>query len=160
MTDFHLAQFNIARLKAPLDDPSMTGFLELRDPLNALADGDPGFVWRPVSPVDGADEWPYGPDILINYSVWRSREALWEYAYRSGHLEAMRRRREWFDRVAETYQVLWWIPAGHRPGPDECVDRLELLRREGPTPRAFTFRDHYTAEEAARAEAEQAARVG
>ncbi|WP_103939454.1 DUF3291 domain-containing protein [Thermomonospora echinospora] len=156
MSDFHLAQFNFARLRAPLDAPEMAGFLALRDPLNALAEGTPGYVWRPVSPVEGADEWPYGPDVLINYSVWESRETLWEYAYRSGHLEAMRRRREWFERAAEVYQVLWWIPAGHRPGPDECVERLELLRREGPGPRAFTFRTPYTAAEAARAEAEHA----
>ncbi|HEX2316421.1 MAG TPA: DUF3291 domain-containing protein [Thermomonospora sp.] len=144
MSDFHLAQFNVARLRAPLHGPEMADFMALRDPLNALADGAPGFVWRPVSPVDGADEWPYGPDVLINYSVWESRDALWEYAYRSGHLEAMRRRREWFERVAEVYQVLWWIPAGHRPSAEECVERLELLRREGPGPLAFAFRDTYT----------------
>ncbi|WP_206664078.1 hypothetical protein [Thermomonospora catenispora] len=39
------------------------------------------------------------------------------------------------------------------------ADFLELLRREGPMPRAFTFRDHCTPEEAARAEAERAART-
>lgn len=148
MTDFHLAQFNIARLIAPMDAPEMADFLAFRDPLNNLAEDTPGFVWRPVSALEGSGEWPYGPDVLINYSVWESREALWDYAYRSGHLEAMRRRREWFSRVAETYLVLWWVPAGHVPGAEECVERLELLRAQGPSPLAFTFRESYTPQEA------------
>src|SRR6266516_3706337 len=43
---FHLAQVNIGRLRAPLDDPIMEGFRSQLDPINALADGSPGFVWR------------------------------------------------------------------------------------------------------------------
>ena len=46
MAEFHLAQLNVAKLKAPLDEPSMSGFVEALEPLNGLADGWPGFVWR------------------------------------------------------------------------------------------------------------------
>ncbi len=39
--------------------------------------------------------------------------------------------------------ALWWVRAGHAPEVDEAVDRLERLRREGPGPRAFTFKRRY-----------------
>ncbi len=45
-TQFHLAQTNLGRIAAPLDDPQMAGFMGLLDTLNALADASPGFVWR------------------------------------------------------------------------------------------------------------------
>jgi len=46
MTKYHVAQVNMGRIKAPLDDPSMAGFMNRLDELNAIADKSPGFVWR------------------------------------------------------------------------------------------------------------------
>ena len=46
MTDFHLAQMNIARLRAPLEDPSIAWFRDGVDLMNDLADRSPGLVWR------------------------------------------------------------------------------------------------------------------
>jgi hypothetical protein len=43
------------------------------------------------------------PYFLINMSVWRSIEALFEFVYRSAHTGFMARRREWFERPAEAY---------------------------------------------------------
>jgi len=37
------------------------------------------------------------------------------------------------------------VPAGHRPGIEEAVGRLELLRSRGPGPEAFTFRAAFPA---------------
>ncbi|MCX4759118.1 DUF3291 domain-containing protein [Kitasatospora purpeofusca] len=145
-----LAQLNVATLLHPIDDPRIAPFVELLDPVNAAADGTPGFVWRLVE--DGTDDAtglrPAGPDVVVNLSVWESQEALWEFAYRSGHLEAMRRRREWFARNVEAHLVLWWVPAGHRPGVAEALERLEHLRAHGPSPQAFTFASAFSAEEA------------
>jgi hypothetical protein len=42
----HLAVFNIARLRAPMDDPLIDDFRNNLDPINALAESSPGFVWR------------------------------------------------------------------------------------------------------------------
>jgi hypothetical protein len=42
----HVGQFNIARGRAPLDDPEMSGFVARLAEINALADASPGFVWR------------------------------------------------------------------------------------------------------------------
>ncbi|TDB73945.1 DUF3291 domain-containing protein [Actinomadura sp. KC216] len=151
---YHLAQFNVATLRFPLGDPRMAGFVALLGPVNALADATPGFVWRLVEEgePDATGMRPAGEDVIINFSVWESSGPLWDFVYRSAHLETMRRRREWFRRHMEAHQVLWWIPAGHVPTVEEAMERLALIREHGPTPRAFTFNSSYTAEEAAEAE--------
>lgn len=145
MRGFHLAQLNVGRLRGPLDSAEMAEFKEGLEPINALAEAAPGFVWRLVgdngadaTEVRGAD-----PDLLVNLSVWESRQALWDFVYRSAHLDYLRRRREWFDRMAEPFAVLWWLPAGAIPDVPEAMRRLELLRTYGPGPEAFTFRDPY-----------------
>jgi hypothetical protein len=152
MSDFHLAQFNVSRIRLPLDHPEMSEFVALLDPINALAEATPGFVWRLTDGEvnDATSVRPFEDDaVIVNFSVWTSRQALWDFAYRSGHLELLRRRREWFTRVAEANAVLWWIPTGHIPAVSEGIERLELLRQEGPTPHAFTFRDPFEADDPA-----------
>ncbi|MGW2407864.1 DUF3291 domain-containing protein [Streptomyces sp. NPDC001739] len=147
----HLAQLNVATLLFPLDDPRMAPFVEMLDPVNTAADGAPGFVWRLVEEgaADATALRPAGEDVIVNLTVWEAPEALWDFAYRSGHLEAMRRRREWFERHVEAHLVLWWVPAGHLPTVDEALERLADLRANGPSSRAFTFASSYTAAEAA-----------
>src|SRR5688572_14880608 len=66
-----------------------------------------------------------------------------KYVYESAHVEIMRRRKEWFERMREAYVVLWWVPRGHRPDVSEAIARLELLRAKGPTKDAFTFRQAF-----------------
>ncbi|XRQ15538.1 DUF3291 domain-containing protein [Actinomadura welshii] len=151
---FHLAQFNVGTLRFPLDDPRAADFVALLGPVNALADSAPGFVWRLTEEgePDATGMRPAGEDVIINYSVWESAEALWDFVYRSAHLETMRRRREWFQRHVEAHLVLWWVPAGRIPTVAEALERLALLREQGPSARAFTFASSYTAEEAAGAE--------
>ena len=79
---------------------------------------------------------------MVNMSVWEDLESLRDFVYRNGpHLDFMRRRRSWFHPMAVPYLVLWWVPARHIPGLDEALSRLDLLRRDGPGPRAFTFHD-------------------
>ncbi len=46
MTNYYLAQINIARMLAPIDDLIMADFVTQLPPINALAEGSPGFVWR------------------------------------------------------------------------------------------------------------------
>ncbi|HWL88986.1 MAG TPA: DUF3291 domain-containing protein, partial [Polyangiaceae bacterium] len=117
-----------------------------------LADAAPGFVWRfkedPNDPrATIAHE--YGAHLLVNLSVWASLESLWNYVYKSHHLDVLRRRREWFLRMTEPSSVMWWVPEGHIPSLAEAMQRLERLKTEGPSPAAFTYKDSYSSDEAA-----------
>lgn len=141
-TGYHLAQVNIGRLRAPVDSPIVAEFMEALGPINALADVAPSFVWR-LQTADGNATAirPFEDDeILINMSVWESIEPLGNFVYRSAHTPYMRRRREWFQPMAEVYMALWWVPAGHIPTTAEAAERLRHLQEHGPTPHAFTFR--------------------
>jgi heme-degrading monooxygenase HmoA len=139
---YHLAQVNIGRMRAPLDDPLMAKFVARLDEINAIADASPGFVWRLQSAEGNATSVRAfdDPHLLINMSVWESLDALSAYVYASAHRGVMRRRREWFARFDGPYMALWWVPAGHIPTVDEAKERLERLRAYGPSPAAFTFK--------------------
>ncbi len=142
---FHLAQINIGRLLAPLDAPELRGFVDNLDRINALADASPGFVWRLQGDGDSAtDLRPFDdPMMLINMSVWTDLAALGAYVYRSGHIEIMRRRREFFEAPDQPIMALWWVPVGTTPTVAEGIERLERLRLVGPTRDAFTFRQPF-----------------
>ena len=147
---FELAQVNIARLVAPLDDAQLADFVALLEPVNAAADGAPGFVWR--LQTDGGDatavrafEWDAGDSVgvIVNMSVWSGINELEAFVFGEMHRQVLRRRREWFHRMSEPYMVCWWVPAGHRPTTDEAEDRIRSLRAHGPNPQAFTLRERY-----------------
>ncbi len=140
--DYHIAQVNIARMLAPLDDPSMATFVARLGEVNALADESPGFVWRLQTEEGNATYLrPYEDDrILFNLSVWETVGHLKEYVYKTAHGEVMRRRREWFEKLGGTYVALWWVRAGHVPSVAEAKRRLEYLEEHGESARAFTFK--------------------
>jgi len=141
MPDYELAQLNIATMRETLDSPGMADFVANLDRINALAEESPGFVWRfQTEEGDATAERPMGEDTVVNISVWRDDESLNKYVYGSAHVEIMRRRKEWFERMKDAYVVLWWVLKGHRPTPTEAIEKLELLRKNGPNTEAFTFR--------------------
>ena len=137
----HLAQVNVARLRAPLDSPEIADFLAGLDPVNALAEAAPGFVWRLKDDSGNATSVPYDPDplLIVNLSVWEGVEALRAFAYSGLHLDFLKRRREWFLRLATPYTAMWWVPAGSTPTPQDARARLAGLEAQGPTAEAFTF---------------------
>ncbi len=143
----HLAQLNIAVPRFPTDDPRMDGFMSALDEINALADRSPGFVWRLVG--EGSNDATElradldGQEQMVNLAVWEDVESVWNYVYRSDHLDYLRQRREWFEAPAGPVIVCWWVPAGELPTVEEGMERLALLREHGPTPEAFTFRDRF-----------------
>ena len=147
MADYHLAQLNIARMKHAIDAPEMADFVARLDDVNRLADEAPGFVWRlQTEDGDATGIDFFGADLLVNMSVWQDLESLRDYAFRSAHKQVLAQRHRWFDRMTEAYAVLWWIPAGSLPTLEEAAERLDCLRRDGPGPRAFTFKDHFAPE--------------
>jgi len=147
MAGFHLAQFNIGRIRGPIDGPVMEGFVSQLAHINALAEATPGFVWRlQTAEGDATALRPYDdPMMLVNMSVWESLEALHGYVYQSPHVGPLRERKSWFETPTEAILVLWWIPAGHIPTVEEAKERLAHLRQHGPTAHAFTFRHAFPA---------------
>jgi hypothetical protein len=129
-------------MRGPLDSPIMAGFVARLAAINALADASPGFVWRLQATEGDATAIRAFDDaaILLNMSVWASLDALQTFVYNGAHAEAMRLRREWFEHPDDVYQALWWVPAGHVPTVEEAVERLDRIRRIGPTEFAFSFR--------------------
>jgi hypothetical protein len=149
MSRYHIAQVNIARMKAPLDDAVMAGFVARLNEINALADSSPGFVWRLQTEAGNATYLrPYGDDrILFNFSIWESIEFLRDYVYKTAHAELLRKRRNWFEQFSGTFLALWWVPRGHIPGIDEAKKRLAHLEEHGPTQFAFTFKTTFPPDE-------------
>lgn len=143
MTNWHLAQLNVGQLRAAIDHPDSAGFADNLDPVNALAEAAPGFVWRLQDESGNATSFARDGDPLriLNLSVWESVDTLRDYTYRSGHTDFVRRRLEWFTRREGPHLVLWWVAVGHEPTIEEAEARLADLEADGPSRTAFTFKD-------------------
>lgn len=160
VTQHYLAQINTATLRLPLDHPEMADFVAQIKTINAIADADPGFVWRLRS--EGADDATNirafeDERILLTLTVWKSLEALSNYVYRGAHAGIMRDRRRWFEKADQPILALWWIPAGHAPTVAEGIERLNYLRQHGSTPYAFSFGRSFPSPNAMPIEPEQSA---
>jgi len=149
MTDYHIAQINIARMLAPLDDPIMADFVNNLDRINALADNAEGFVWRLQTEDGDATALRVFDDVMliVNMSVWESIDALFNYTYGSDHVDVFRRRRDWFDKMDQHHLALWWVPVGKLPTIEDARERLAHMDHNGSTPLAFTFKQRFTVEE-------------
>ncbi|MEE9102067.1 MULTISPECIES: DUF3291 domain-containing protein [Pseudomonas] len=140
-SNYHLAQVNIAKARAPLDHPVMKGFVDQLDHINRLAESSPGFVWRlqtdegDATAIRAFDD----PLIIVNLSVWESVEALREYVYGGEHLAVLRQKRDWMEKLPTPSLALWWLPAGTLPDAQIARHKLELLKAQGASPEVFTF---------------------
>ncbi|HTC86405.1 MAG TPA: DUF3291 domain-containing protein [Candidatus Acidoferrum sp.] len=145
MNDLAIAQLNVGRAHAPMESPIMAGFVDRLDEINALAEASPGFIWRLKDEAGNAtairafDD----PRVIVNLSMWVSIEELFDFAYRTTHVELFRGRRSWFEPYGSPHLVLWWHPANEPPTIEEAKRRLALLTVHGPTPAAFTFKARF-----------------
>lgn len=150
MMNCNLAQVNIARMLASIESPTMVDFVDNLDRINQLAEESKGFVWRLKDENDNATSLQVFEDkfIIVNMSVWNSRQSLFEYVYNSVHVEILKRKKEWFHKMKDMHMALWYIPENVNPTPEDAKVRLEYLIENGESPYAFTFRSKFTAEEA------------
>src|SRR6187431_1239990 len=138
MSTYQIAQLNVGRAVAPLDDPQLADFMAWLAGINALAERSPGFVWR----LQGDNGNNTGlkvsedPQFIVNLSVWESLDDLHAFTYRSDHKGVFARRYDWFERAAGPNMVVWWVPAGTRPDVAAALDRLRRLEERGPTAEA------------------------
>ncbi|WP_339947139.1 DUF3291 domain-containing protein [uncultured Albimonas sp.] len=129
-----IAQFNIARMRWPREDRRMSGFVDNIDRLNLLAERSPGFLWRETATPE---LFPGDRRMTWTLSVWESPDALADFTFRTVHARFHARRREWFEELGEAFMALWPVHYEQWPAPLEALERLERLRREGPTEHAF-----------------------
>jgi hypothetical protein len=147
--EFYLAQINIAKMLAPIDSPVMADFVANLDSINALAETSEGFVWRLKDESNNATAIKIFDDdfLIVNMSVWKNTEALFQFVYKSNHIEIFKRRKEWFEKMEEMHMAQWYVQAGYLPTVADAVERLNYLRNHGETPFSFSFKKRFTIEE-------------
>lgn len=145
MHGYDIAQLNVGRAVAPLDDAVMADFMHWLDEINALAERSAGFVWRLQGDSGNNTDLKVSDDplFIVNLSVWSSIDALYAFTYRSDHRTVFKRRHEWFERLGRPTTVLWWQTAGTVPTVQEALERLDHLTAHGATPTAFTFKERF-----------------
>ena len=96
MSEYHLAQVNIAKMLADVDDPIMKDFVDNLEAVNGIADFSPGFVWRLETDEGDATSMRVFDDnmLLVNMSVWGSIYELKKFVYESFHIEILKRKKE------------------------------------------------------------------
>jgi heme-degrading monooxygenase HmoA len=131
----HLAQVNVAYMRAEQNDPLLADFVSELDRINGLAD---------VSPEDREYD---DPRVLFNMSVWETVDDLHAFTYKTAHAEIFANRKKWFEEWRLKMQsqgvALWWVPVGHIPTVAEAKEHLVYLTEHGPTARAFTFKRRF-----------------
>lgn len=135
VVEHHLAQINVARPRAGLDEPVMSGFVSAMARIGQLAANSRGFVWQ-----FGDGEPVTHEGLVVNLSVWTGYEPMREFVYRTRHASFIRRRGDWFLPVEQPSTALWWVPVGQEPAIGDGLRRLAVLRQRGPSPSAFGLR--------------------
>ena len=139
--NYQIAQINIAQAQDSMESETMNGFVERLDEINTLADKSPGFVWRleteegDATAIQAFDD----PLMIVNMSVWENIESLKNYVYKSMHVELIRDRDAWFNKITKVHQALWWVPEGHIPSIEEGKKKLNYLQQHGSNDEVFTF---------------------
>ena len=144
---YHLAQLNLADAIADMESPIMADFVNATDSINALAARSPGYVWsleeRPEEEKEDRVAIFGKERLLVNMTVWESRDALFDFVYNTMHKSIMIRKKEWFKKMPKMHMVLWYVPEGHLPTISEGKERLEFLRAQGESNYAFTFKSKF-----------------
>ena len=135
----HLAQLNVGYARFPTDDPRMAEFMGALDGINALAERSPGFVWRLQSAAGNATDIKLtdNPQFIVNLSVWETPEHLEHFVWNTVHKRVYQKKGNWFEPMQTPHFVMWWVPAGHIPTPEEALTRLDHLAKHAPSDHAF-----------------------
>lgn len=142
----YLAQVNIATPRMSRDDEGMAYVINNLFTVFDLAERSKGFVWRLDNYEEAAEAKAdvFGdPELFLNISVWENIEDFQQFVFNTVHSKFLVRRDEWFFPPDEPSTVLWWVEEGHKPSVQEAHERLQLLRKEGPGPSAFSLTEAF-----------------
>ncbi len=149
--------YNFGLHVAPFESDAVEGF-RLREPANFQAAARAsGFIGRSgYAGEPGARSW--GPQVFPRFikgsgfdsapsslSIWADIESLMAFSYNGVHADALKHARNWNVKPSWPPLVLWWVGPHHRPDWSEAVERLEYLADNGPSARAFTFKQPFDA---------------
>ncbi|MEO0485582.1 MAG: DUF3291 domain-containing protein [Pseudomonadota bacterium] len=136
---WHLAEVNVALLKAPMGDPLVAPFVNALDRVNAVAEAADGFLWRHIDGETDPLSAPISSDekVIFNASVWRDAASLEQFVWKTVHVRFFQERARWFDVFAGMHFAMWWVPPGTTFTPAEAMDRLQHLQDHGPSETAF-----------------------
>ncbi|MEM7571131.1 MAG: DUF3291 domain-containing protein, partial [Pseudomonadota bacterium] len=100
----------------------------------------PGFVWMLEGDAGvGAMDIQTTPDplFLVNLSVWTDAAALEDFVWNGLHERMYQQKAKWFEAMGKPHFVMWFVPEGHRPTPQEALERLDHVRAHGNSEAAF-----------------------
>ncbi|WP_269582173.1 DUF3291 domain-containing protein [Roseibium sp. Sym1] len=117
MSECHIAELNVARLKHDIKDPCIADFVKNHTRVNAAVDRSEGFVWRlrdeAGSSVSMTAETE--PMVIQNLSVWRGVSSLENFVFKTVHKRFHDRLAEWFEIMDRMHFVMWPVAVGHEP---------------------------------------------
>ncbi|MCB4797361.1 DUF3291 domain-containing protein [Neotamlana laminarinivorans] len=145
MQHYNLAQVNIAKCLAPLNDPIMQGFVNNVQKMNAIADQSEGFIWR-LQDEDKSEVAQIfkDPTLIVNISVWKNIDSLFNYTYKTEHANIFKHKNKWFSKIKSNHMAFWYIPENKIPTLQEAKHKLDYLNKNNSTPYAFTFKDKFS----------------
>jgi hypothetical protein len=157
-----VAFVTFAILKKPYGNPEVQEFDDRTPIVFQEAEGSPGFIARAVE-VSGSElsnferdwgEWgafnvprfyTYGRETETDQrastlSIWEDVPSVLRFVYSGLHLEALKKRTEWFLKPEWPTYAMWWIPDDYIPQWQEACQKLEQLHDHGPSPEVFDFK--------------------
>jgi hypothetical protein len=76
-------------------------------------------------------------------SLWKDLPSVFSFVYAGLHLEAFRRRTQWFMKPEWPTYAIWWVNDDHVPQWQEACQKLEQLHDEGASPSVFDFKNPF-----------------
>lgn len=90
---------------APLDTSVITDFVNNFDRINALAEKNPEFIWRLAEDNNNATAINIFDNefLIVNMSVWDTKESLFNFTDNSAHVGIFISRKEWFSEKPNAF---------------------------------------------------------
>ena len=154
-----------AVLKQPYGHPEVQEFDDRTPDVFSEAENSPGFIAR-AKEVSGSElsnferDWgAWGPFCVPRFyrfgrdthtdqrastiSLWEDLPSVFNFVYSGLHLEAFKRRSQWFMKPEWPSYAMWWVADDHVPQWQEACEKLEQLHDQGASPRVFDFKNAF-----------------
>lgn len=160
-----IAFATFAILKQPYGNPEVQEFDDRTPDVFKEAENSPGFIDR-AKEVSGSElsnferDWgKWGPFCVPRFykfgrdtatdqrastiSLWQDLPSVFNFVYSGLHLEAFKRRTQWFLKPEWPSYAMWWVNDDHTPQWQEACQKLEQLHDEGPSSSVFDFKNAF-----------------